>query len=143
VVWTRPIGDTDAVVTGVTSVRVRRAQRRRQVYRFLRNSVLFMGVAAVAGYGLGFHHSYGSWPGLAVGDRIHWCGQDYRAAVTDLTLTEVNTDPSHPVEQLFSYPPHIPRADVYGIPTPAGSCPSALYVHSGSDRYTKYLPPTG
>jgi hypothetical protein len=129
------------MVTGVTAVR---AQRRRRVYRFLRNSVLFMAVAAVGGYGLGFHHRYGSWPGLDVGDRIHWCAQQYRAAVTDLTLTEVNdANPGHPVEQLFSYPPHLPRANVYGVPTRAGTCPTALYVDSGSDRYTKYLPPTG
>lgn len=120
-----------------------RAQRRRRVWRFLRNSVLFMAVAAAVGYGLGFHHRYGAWPGLNVGDRISWCGQNYRASVTDLTLTEVNADPNHPVEQLFSYPPHLPRADVFGVPTPAGSCPTALFVDNGSDRYTKYLPPAG
>lgn len=121
-----------------------RAQRRRRVWRFLRNSLVFMSAAAVIGYGLGFHKRYGSWPGLHVGDRINWCGQNYRASVTDLTLAEVNNaDPGHPVEQLFSYPPHLPRADVYGVPTPAGSCPAALFVHDGSDRYTKYLPPTG
>jgi hypothetical protein len=128
------------MVTGVTTMR---ARRRRRVYRFLRNSVLFTAVAAVGGYGAGFHHRYGSWPGLDVGDRIHWCGQQYRASVTDLTLSEVNTEPGHSVEQLFSYPPHLPRADVFGLATPAGSCPSALYVDSGSDRYTKYLPPIG
>jgi hypothetical protein len=129
------------VVTGVTTVR---ARRRRRVYRFLRNSVLFMAVAAVGGYGLGFHHQYGSWPGLDVGSRIHWCAQQYRSSVTDLTLSEVNdATPAHPVEQLFVYPPHLPRVDVWGVPTPAGTCPTALYVDSGSNRYTKYLPPTG
>ncbi len=130
------------MVTGVTSIRAQRVHRRRRVYRFLRNSALFMTVAAIGGYGLGFHHRYGSWPGLDVGDRINWCGQQYQSSVTDLTLSEVNTS-DRPVEQLFSYPPHLPRADVYGLPTPAGSCPTALYIHSGSDRYTKYLAPTG
>lgn len=116
--------------------------RRRRWWRIIRNTIVLLGLAAVIGWAIGFQRAYGTWPGLDVKDRINWCGHVYRIAVTDLTAAEVNSpDPTHPVQIMFSYPPHFPRRDVLAIPpSDPNACPGALYIHSASDRYTKYLP---
>jgi len=123
----------------------RSAARRRRWWRIFRNTLVLLAVAAAVGWSIGFQRAYGTWPGLDVGSRINWCGRVYHVAVTDLTLSEVNTDPQHPVQRLFRYPPYIPRRDVLGVPPagggdPAVVCPGALFIRIGADRYTKYLP---
>jgi hypothetical protein len=114
---------------------------RRRWWRILRNLIVLAALAAAAGWAVDFQRSYGAWPGMDVGDRINWCGQVYRVAVTDLTWTEVNAGSGAVVEPLFRYPPGLPRREVYGIP-PTGptTCPTVLFIHAGTDRYTKYLP---
>jgi len=111
---------------------------RRRWWRALRNLVLCSALAAGIGWSIGFDRSYGTWPGLDVGDRINSCGKVYRVAVTDLTQGEVND--GQVVEPLFEYPPQIPRREVYGVPAAAPACPAALFIHTGADRWTKYLP---
>lgn len=100
------------------------------------------------GWAAWFHHTYGSFPGLQVGDRITWCGQDYRQSVTDLTAAEANVDPTKPIRPLFTYPPVLPQVTVYAAPRtpaelradPALPCAPALYLRTGTDRWTRYLP---
>jgi hypothetical protein len=115
-----------------TSVYPPVVRRRRRWWRILRNLLLLLALAAAA---------YGTWPFMDVGDRINWCGQVYRVAVTDLTWAEVNNGASSAVQPLFNYPPRLPRREVYGIPpTTPTACPTQLFIHTGTDRYTKYLP---
>lgn len=116
-----------------------RRERRRFWWRVLRNTVVFSVVAAAVGWSLAFHRNYGAWPFLDVGERITWCEQDYRQSVTDLTVDEVNAGGR--VEQLFSYPPHLPQQNVLGVPVEPG-CTDRLYVRASSDRFTEYLAPS-
>jgi hypothetical protein len=126
----------------VGTASIERTVRRRRRWRIARNTFFLLVLGAAVAAAIAFQRAYGTWPGLDVNNRINWCHKVYRVAVTDLTLAEVNTDPAHPVEPLFRYPPHLPRRDVLGVPT-AGSpatCPGALFIRVGSDRYTRYLP---
>jgi hypothetical protein len=115
---------------------------RRRWWRILRNLIVLAALATAAVWAVDFQQSYGAWPGMDVGDRINWCGKVYRVAVTDLTWAEVNDGSGVVVEPLFRYPPQLPRREVYGIPpTVPTTCPTAVFIHTGTDRYTKYLPP--
>ena len=100
------------------------------------------------GWSVWFRTTYGSFPGMEVGDRITWCGHDFRASVSDLTTEEANDDPAHPLVPAFKYPPVWNRATVHAAMRPAAElaanpalpCAPELYVRTGEDRYTRYLP---
>jgi hypothetical protein len=118
---------------------MQRAEPRRRWWRIVRNAIVLLALAAAGGWSAGFQRSYGTWPGLDVKDRINWCARVYRTTVTDLTWVEVDRDSQHPLQVLFSYPPYFPRQDVLGVRNPEpGGCPTALYIRTGLDRYTKY-----
>lgn len=106
-------------------------------------STVVVGSAALAGW---FYYSYDALPGLGIGDRISWCGHDYRLAVTDLSQDEASTDREHPLAPAFRYPPIWSQEQVYAaIGSPAARtadatppCWPTLYVQTGPDRYTSY-----
>jgi hypothetical protein len=95
-----------------------------------------------------FRVAYGSFPGMGIGDRITWCGHDFHSSVTDLTAAEANDDPEHPLLPAFKYPPVWTKATVHAAMRPAAElaaqpdlpCAPELYVRTGQDRYTRYLP---
>lgn len=119
-----------------------RRERRRFWWRVLRNTVVFSAVAAAVGWSLAFHRNYGTWPFLDVGERISWCGQDYRESVTDLTVNEVTASSNgRQVQPLFRYPPQLSKQNVLGVPVERG-CPERLFIRAASDRYTEYLSPS-
>ncbi len=118
-----------------------RQERRRFWWRVVRNTVLFSVVAAAVGWSLAFRQNYGTWPFMDVGDRITWCGQDFKESVADLTLAEVNSHNSKPVQPMFEYPPQLSKQNVLGAPVDRG-CTDRLYIRTASDRYTEYLGPT-
>jgi hypothetical protein len=120
-----------------------RRSRRGWWLRLFRNTLLFVGLAAGVGWSVGFQRAYGTCPGTDVGDRINWCNRAYKVAVTDLTDVEANQGLKGQLETLFSYPPHLPRRDVLGVPVAAPGCPEQLFIRTGPDRYTKYLPDQG
>jgi hypothetical protein len=132
------ISDNRAVTKTATYPTVVRPRRRW--WRILRNLIALAALAAAGVWAVQFQQAYATWPGMDVGNRINWCGKVYRVAVTDLTWAEVNDGSGSVVQPLFEYPPHIPRREVYGL-EPAGSipCPVELFIHTGADRYTKYL----
>lgn len=121
-------------------------RRRSRLPGFLAGalSTALVGAAALTGW---FYYSYDAWPGLGIGDRISWCGHDYRLAVTDLSAAEANTDPEHSLAPAFRYPPMWSQEQVYAAlgsavprtddPTPP--CLPTLYVQTGPDRYTSYV----
>lgn len=100
------------------------------------------------GWSAWFRVTYGAFPGMGLGDRITWCGHDFRASVTDLTGVEANDDPAKPLRPAFKYPPVWHQATVHAALRPAAElaaqpdlpCASELYVRTGQDRYTRYLP---
>ncbi|GAA0620326.1 hypothetical protein GCM10009547_23630 [Sporichthya brevicatena] len=100
------------------------------------------------GWSAWFRMAYGSFPGEDIGDRITWCGHDFRASVTDLTGQEANDDPANPLVPAFKYPPVWPQSTVHAAmrtaeelaADPTLPCAPELYVRTGSDRYTRYLP---
>lgn len=89
---------------------------------------------------MAFRSNYGALPFFDVGERISWCGQDYRREATDLTLAEVNLDAERPVQKLFRYPPRLSRNTVLGHPVPS-RCPDRLFLRVSKDRYSVYLAP--
>jgi hypothetical protein len=103
-------------------------------------------VLGALGWSIWFHAAYGSYPGIDVGDRITWCGHDFHASVTDLTREEAQDPPTHLPK--FRYPPVWHQATVYAVmrttadlaAQPGASCASELYLRTGPDRYTRYLP---
>lgn len=106
---------------------------------------VLLGLAGWSGW---FRLTYGSFPGMGVGDRIIWCGHDFHASVTDLTAEEANDDPDHPLMPAFTYPPVWPKATIHAAMRPASylatrpglPCDDELYVRTGAGRFTRYLP---
>lgn len=118
-----------------------RQERRRFWWRVVRNTVIFSGVAAAVGWSVAFRQNYGSWPFLDIGDRITWCGQDYKQSVTDLTTPEVlRANQDRQVEHLFAYPPQLAKQNVLGVRMPQG-CTDRIYIRTAPDRYTEFLAP--
>lgn len=107
--------------------------------------VLLLGSVGYAGW---FRHTYGSFPGLGIGDRIIWCQTDFRRSVTDLAAAEVGIDPARPIIPAFRYPPVLAQGTVYAsmrspaelAQNPGLPCAAELYLRTGQDRYTRYLP---
>jgi hypothetical protein len=107
--------------------------------------MLVLGLVGWSGW---FRVTYGSFPGLEVGQRITWCGHDFHATVTDLTRDEADDDPTHPLVKAFAYPPVWHKATVFAAMRPAADlaadptvpCAPELYVRTGNDRFTRYLP---
>lgn len=124
------------------------ARRRRPRLLGILASLLAVLTLGGVGYAGWFRVTYGSFPGLDIGDRITWCDTDFRRTVTDLTETEVATDPGHPIVPAFRYPPMLARDTVYAAMRPAAelaknpalACAPELYVRTGPDRYTRFLP---
>lgn len=124
--------------------------RRRSRLPGILAALVAMAVLGGIGYSGWFRHSYGSWPGLDVGDRITWCGHDFHPAVTDLTRSEVDAaaEPQRPIVPAFRYPPVLPQATVLAAmrssaeqaQEPTVPCAPTLYVPTGPDRFTSYLP---
>ena len=119
-----------------------RKERSRFWWRVVRNTVIFSAIAAAIGWSVAFRQNYGSWPFLEIGDRITWCGQDYKQSVTDMTTPEVlKANQQRQVEPLFRYPPQLARKNVLGVRTQQG-CTDRLYLRAATDRYTEYLAPS-
>lgn len=125
-----------------------RSRRRGRLFARLVGGLLvaiLLGLIAWSGW---FRITYGSFPGMGIGDRISWCGHDFDASVTDLTAAEANDDPAQPLLPAFRYPPVWHKATVHAAMRPAAElaaqprlpCAEELYVRTGSDRYTRYLP---
>ena len=125
--------------------------RRRSGLRIVLSGLLAMVVLGLIGWSGWFRVTYGSFPGMNVGDRITWCGHDFHASVTDLTGAEANVDPAHPLVAAFKYPPVWHRTTVFAAVRPAAEiaarpelpCAAELYARTGQDRYTRYLPDSG
>ncbi len=125
-----------------------RPRRRARLPVRLLGGLAIAVLLGLIGWSAWFRAAYGSLPGQDVGDRITWCGHDFRASVTDLTGKEANDDPEHPLMPAFQYPPVWPQATVHAAlrPTselaaePGLACAPELYVRTGQDRYTRYLP---
>lgn len=119
-----------------------RQERRRFWWRVVRNTLIFSAVAAAVGWSAAYRQNYGSWPFMEIGDRITWCGQDYKQSVTDLTTSEVlKVNQQRQVEPLFQYPPQLARKNVLGVRLPQG-CTDRLYLRAATDRYTEFLAPS-
>jgi hypothetical protein len=108
--------------------------------------MLVLGLLGWSGW---FRVTYGSFPGQSVGDRITWCDHDFKASVADLTRAEADDDPAHPLVNSFKYPPVWHKATVLApalrpsaelAADPSLPCADELYVRTGHDRYTRYLP---
>lgn len=124
-----------------------RRRRRPRLFSALA-SLLTVAVLGGGGYAGWYRVTYGSLPGLDIGDRITWCQTDFRRSVTDLTAAEVAADPGPPIVAAFRYPPVLARSTVYAAMRPTAelannptlACAPELYVRTGPDRYTRYLP---
>jgi hypothetical protein len=124
------------------------APRRRPRLLGILTSLLAVLALGGLGYAGWFRVTYGSFPGLDIGERITWCGTDFRRTVTDLTATEFTAEPGRPIVPAFRYPPVLPRDTVYAAMRPAAelaenpalACAPELYVRTGPDRYSRYLP---
>ena len=131
----------------MTSPDSRPRRRTRLPVRLLGGLVVAV-LLGLLGWSVWFRAAYGSLPGMDIGDRITWCGHDFRASVTDLTGEEANDDPAQPLVPAFRYPPVWSQATVHAAMRPAAElaaepglpCAAELYVRTGPDRYTRYLP---
>ncbi len=127
-----------------------RPRRRARLLVRLLAGLLAAVLLGLIGWSGWFRVTYGSFPGMGIGDRITWCGHDFYSSVTDLTAEEANDDAEHPLRPAFKYPPVWHKATVHAAMRPAAElaaqpdlpCAPELYVRTGEDRYTRYLPET-
>jgi hypothetical protein len=115
-----------------------RAERRRQAVAWALYALLF----AVGGFTLWYRGTYNVFPGQSADSRVHWCNRDYDNYASALSLRQVEDGASWPVRVVGNYPPlalHRDQllAEVYPGPH-IYSCATAVYLHTGPDRYAGY-----
>jgi hypothetical protein len=94
-------------------------------------------LVAAAGYVIWYHNHYYVWPGQPAGSRIAWCGHDYQAGGTGLTLRAVQSKAAGQVKDVGSYPLIGPRQPAYARGGSAG-CPAAVFLETSPGRFTAY-----
>lgn len=105
--------------------------------RVLVASIAVIVVVAVAAAALWYRGQYHVWPGQAAGSRISYCGRDYQAGNSGLSLREIRADSSSTVRNTGGYPPLGPQQDLYAV-TGGTYCPAVVFLKTGPEQFTAY-----
>lgn len=111
----------------------KRGGKIRVVLGWVAVVVVVAAVVATVGYRTRYH----VWPGQTAGSRISYCGRDYDAGNSGLSLRGIQAESSAPVRNTGEYPPLGPQHALYAAAS-SGYCPTVVFLETGPGQFTAY-----